>query len=70
LVKVAGLPQLPIGLVDGIEQVDEDDKYMDTFSVSDECTRPWLRLGFACSYPDGIVCSLYPARDKLSQVRL
>ena len=58
LIEVARLPQLPVRLVDGVEQIRQDDQDLYPFAVIHELPCPRLRLRFTCPDPDGIVCGL------------
>ena len=65
LVEVTGLTELPVCFVNRVEQVCQNDGYVNSLAVVRKGTRSRLRFWIACSNPYGIVGSLRPASDKL-----
>lgn len=65
LVEIASLPYLVVRFVDGVEQVRQDHKDLDSSTMVYVLSGSWLRLGLSSTNPHGIVCSLNPPSNQL-----
>jgi hypothetical protein len=65
LVKVAGFPELPVGFIDGVAEVGEDDKDKDAFAVLVKAGRARCRFGVAGADEDCVEGCLKVACNEL-----
>lgn len=66
LVEIAGLTDLIVSLVDGVEQVGQNDEDMSSFAVSNVAWGAWGWFGVACADEDGVQDLLEIAARNLS----